>query len=74
VPSVLPAPAFRESRHARRGQVEGVVQLAVGEQAAIRGDPGTVKFELQAAVERDPQGWFFGFTRRIRHDTAEPMN
>jgi hypothetical protein len=27
-----------------------------------------VKLELQAAVERDPQGWFFGFTRRIRHD------
>ena len=34
MPNVLPAPAFRKSRPAHRGQVEGIVQLAVGEQAA----------------------------------------
>ena len=68
VPSVLPAPTFRESRHARRGQVEGIVQLAIREQTAIRSNPGTVKFELEAAVERDPQRWCLGFTRHIRHD------
>jgi hypothetical protein len=28
-------------------------------------DPGTVEFELQAAVEGDPQG-LFRFTRRVR--------
>ena len=35
VADVLPTPALGESRHGHRGQAEGVVQLAVGEQAAI---------------------------------------
>jgi hypothetical protein len=66
VPDVLATPALGDSRHGHRGQAEGVVQLAVGEQAAIRGDPGAVELELEAAVEGDPQG-FFRFTRRVRH-------
>ena len=70
VPDVPPAPPFRESRHAHRGQVEGVVQLTVGEQAAVRGDARTVEFELDAAVERDPQRGSFGFTRRVRHPAS----
>jgi hypothetical protein len=61
-------PRRRSARHrrGRRGQAEGVVQLAVGEQAGVGGDPGAVELELEAAVERDPQG-FVGFTRRVRH-------
>ena len=66
VADVLPAPAFGEGRRGRRGQAEGVVQLAVGEQAAVGGDPGAVELELEAAVEGDPQG-LFRFTRRVRH-------
>jgi hypothetical protein len=66
VPDVLAAPSLSQDRGGRRGQAEGVVQLAVGEQAAIRGDPGAVELELQAAVEGDPQG-LFRFTRRVRH-------
>jgi hypothetical protein len=66
VVDVRPAPAFYEGRHTCPGQAEGVVQLAVREQAAIGGDPGPVELELEAAVEPDPQG-FTGFTRRIRH-------
>src|SRR3954451_6514228 len=50
VADVLAAPAFGEGRGGRRGQAEGVVQLAVGEQAAVGGDPSTVEFELQPAV------------------------
>src|SRR3954468_9885883 len=68
VADVLAAPAFGESRHGHRGQAEGVVQLAVGEQAPIRGDPGAVELELEATVEGDPQG-LFGFTRHVRHLT-----
>ena len=66
VADVLAAPALGEGRCGRRGQAEGVVQLAVGEQAAIGGDPGAVELELEAAVEGDPQG-LFRFTRRVRH-------
>jgi hypothetical protein len=54
VPDVLPAPALSEARGGQRGQAEDVVQLAVGEEAAVGGDPGAVEFELQAAVEPDP--------------------
>jgi hypothetical protein len=70
---VPPAPAFGERRGGRRGQAEGTVQLAVGEQAGIGGDPGAVELELQAAVERDPQG-LLRFTRRVRHFApAKPL-
>ena len=73
VADVLPAPAFGEGRRGRRGQAEGVVQLAVGEQAAVGGDPGAVELELEAAVEGDPQG-LFRFTRRVRHPApARPL-
>ena len=73
VPDVLPAPALGEGRRGRRGQAEGVVQLAVGEQAAVGGDPGAVELELEAAVEGDPQG-LFRFTRRVRHPApARPL-
>jgi hypothetical protein len=46
VADVPPAPALGEGRRGRRGQAEGIVQLAVGEQAPIRGDPGPVELEL----------------------------
>ena len=38
------------------GKAEGVVELAVGEQAAIRGDPSTMELELDPAVERGLRG------------------
>ena len=68
---VLSATAFGEGRCGRRGQVEQIVQLAIGEQAAVGGDPGPVEFELEAAVERDPQGWCLGFTRRVHHQPSD---
>jgi hypothetical protein len=45
---------------------ESVVQLAVGEEAAIAGDPSTVELELDPAVEGDAKR-LFRFTRRVRH-------
>jgi hypothetical protein len=66
VADVLAASAFGESGRGRRGQAEDIVQLAVDEQAAIRGDPGGVKLELEAAVEGDPKG-LVRFTRHVRH-------
>jgi hypothetical protein len=66
VPDVLPAPALSEDGGGRRGQAEDIVQLTIREQAGVGGDPGPVELELEAAVERDPQG-LFRFTRRVRH-------
>ena len=43
---VLAAAAVEELGDRDLGEPEGVVELAVGEQAAIRGDPGAVEFEL----------------------------
>jgi len=36
-------------------QPEGVIELSVGKQSGVGGDPGTVEFKLQAAVEIEPQ-------------------
>ena len=72
VANVLSAPTLAERRGGHRGQAEGVVQLAIGEQAAVRGDPSTMEFELDPAVEGDPKRWLLGFTRRVRHPGPAP--
>jgi hypothetical protein len=38
------------------GQPEGIVEFAVRQQAAIRRDPGTMEFELDAAIEEGLRG------------------
>ena len=68
VPDVPSTPTLAEGRCGHRGQIEHIVQLAIGEQAAVRGDPRPVELELDAAVEGDPERRLLGFTRRIRHD------
>jgi hypothetical protein len=67
---VLSAAALGEPCCGHRGQANGVVELAVGEQATIGGDPDAVELELEAAVEGDPERWLLGFTRRVRHPAA----
>ena len=53
--NVLSAPTLAKSRGGHRGQAEEIVQLAISEQAAVRGDPRTVEFQLDPAVEGDPK-------------------
>ncbi len=36
-------------------QPEGVIELTVGKQSGVGGDPGTMELKLQAAVEIEPQ-------------------
>ena len=72
VPDVPAAPPLAECRSAHRGQAKRVVQLAIGEQATVRGDPSTMEFQLDPAVEGDPKRRLFGFTRRIRHPGLTP--
>jgi hypothetical protein len=72
VPRVLAAPALRQSRTRQIGQPERVVQFPVGQQAGVRGDAGPVEFQLQAAVEIDPQSAVIRFTRWVFH--ARPFD
>ena len=45
------APTLGKSRRGHRSQAKRVVQLAIGEQAAVRSDLSTVELELDPAVE-----------------------
>ena len=71
VADVLATTTLAEGRCGHRGQVEHIVQLAVGEQSAVGGDPRTVELELDAAVEGDPKRPV-RFTRRVRHPRPAP--
>jgi hypothetical protein len=68
VAHVLTAAAIEELRDRDLGEPQDVIQLTVGEQATVGGDPGTVEFELDPAVKSGPQRQLFGFTRRAPHD------
>ena len=48
-------------------QAERVIELAIGQQSGIGGDARTVKLQLETAVEIEPEGIGFGFTRWLRH-------
>ena len=60
--------AGEELRDRHGGEPERVIQLAVSEQTAGRGDLGAVKFELEPAVESGSQRRLFGFTRHVPSD------
>jgi hypothetical protein len=49
-------------------QAEHVIQLAIGQQSCIGRDAGTVELQLETAVEIEPGGVGFRFTRWVRHD------
>jgi hypothetical protein len=74
VTCVLAAAAIEELVDRDIGQPKRIVELAVGEQAAVRWDPGAVEFQLDPAVEIDPKRLRCRFTHRIRHDrTPSPI-
>ena len=68
VARVLAAAAVEELRDRHVGEPERVIQLAVGEQAAVGCDPGAVEFELDPSVEGGPQRRLLGFIRRVPQD------
>ena len=67
VPSVLAGTAVLENSPGNLGQAKGIIKLPIGQQPAVRGDLGPVKFQLQAAVEIDPKSVPFRFTHRMCH-------
>ena len=68
VARVLATAAVEELRDRRVGEPESVIQCAVSEQTAVRGDLGAVEFELDPAIESGSQRRLFGFTRHVPDD------
>ncbi len=54
---VRATPQVRQRRPTQIGQAENLVQLAVGQEPSVRRDLAAMEFQLQAAVEIDPQRW-----------------
>jgi len=52
---------------------EGIVELTVGEQTTVRGNPGSMEFELDPAIESGSQRALFDFTRRVLHDPVPSL-
>ena len=48
-------------------QAERVIELAIGQQACIGGNAGTVELQLEAALEIEPESVRFRFTRWLHH-------
>jgi hypothetical protein len=57
-----------ELRDRDLGKPQDVVQPMVGEQPAVRGDPGAVDFDLDPAIASGSQKGLFGFTLPVSHD------
>ena len=60
--------ALRQRRASQIGQPERVVQFAERQQASVGGDAAAMEFQLQAAVEIDPQTAVIRFTRWVFHE------
>ncbi len=65
VPSVLAGTAVVENIPGGIGQAKGIVKLSIGKKPGVRGDLGTVKFQLQTAVGINPQRGLSAFTRPV---------
>ena len=73
MPSVLAATAVMENIPGGLGQTKCIVKLSIGEKPAVRGDLGTMKFQLQAAVKINPQRELSAFTRRVTCNASGMM-
>jgi len=74
VASVPATAAFRQRRTGQIRKVERVVQLAVSQQSRVGDDAAAMEFQLQAAVEIDPEGLVIRFTRRVFHEPTIMTN
>ena len=72
VAPVPPGAGIGEYLGRHRRKAERVVEFPEREQAGIGGDGRAVEFELQSAVESDPQPHPFRFTRRLVHPPPPP--
>jgi hypothetical protein len=70
VVGVLASTAFRQDTAGQISEAECVIQFSVDQDAGIGGDAAAVEFQLQAAVEIDPERPIIRFTRRVFHEPA----
>jgi len=56
-----------------RGQAKAIVKRPIGEKPSVRGNPGTMKFQLQAAREINPRRELSGSARRVTPDALVMM-
>jgi hypothetical protein len=70
VTRILTASAVEELSDCDIGELEGIVEFTVSEQATIGTEPGAMEFEPDPAVEHWPQRRLSGFTRRVPHHQA----
>jgi hypothetical protein len=66
--AVLPGARIGEHLARHRAQPECVIEFAVRQQSRIGRDHGAAKLHHHAAVEIQPNGTRFRFTRWVRHD------
>src|SRR5918998_672644 len=75
MPSILAGSRVLQLSGGRGGEVEGVVEFAVGQQSGIAGDVGAVEFEAEAAVELGSKWLGLAVTHREslsgRHESSE---
>ena len=72
VAPVLPGARIGEEISSQRRQAKRVIEFPEREQAGVGGDGGAVEFELQAAVEIEPETSALAFTRRVAHPPPPP--
>ena len=68
VAGVLAAAALRQHRTGEISEAERVIQFSVDQDAGIGGDAAAMEFQLQAAVEIDPQRAIIRFTHWVFHE------
>ena len=62
---VLSGAGVVQAGRRRRGQAEGVVEFAVGEESGVAGDGGAVELQLDLAVEIDAEGVVLAVTHWV---------
>src|SRR5215213_8195001 len=67
VAAVLARPGVGESRSRQLRQPKCIIEFAKGEQTSVGRDPRTMKLQLQARIERDPESGSVFFTRCTVH-------
>ena len=71
--TVLSTTGVRKYVPGNLAQSYRIIQFPVGLQPSVRGDLGTVEFQLQTTVKPEPQNPCFPFTHRVSYfNTPDP--
>ena len=65
VPDIPSPPAVGQNTVRHCGQVEGIVEFAIGEETGVRGDARAVELQFQSAVKTGPKWAVIRFTLQV---------